>query len=69
MVKEADYIYVLKDGKVAEEGTPDELIAADGWFAELARQSGQGDAAGAHAVAVVAAPAEEEAEDDGEDED
>jgi len=42
MVKEADYVYVLKDGKVSEEGTPDELIAADGWFAELARQSGQG---------------------------
>ena len=41
MVKEADYVYVLKDGRVAEEGTPDDLIAANGWFAELARQSGQ----------------------------
>ncbi|HEY3740730.1 MAG TPA: ABC transporter ATP-binding protein [Bryobacteraceae bacterium] len=41
MVKEADYVYVLKDGRVAEEGTPEELIAANGWFAELARQSGQ----------------------------
>jgi ATP-binding cassette subfamily B protein len=41
MVKEADYVYVLKDGIVAEQGTPDELIAAQGWFAELAHQSGE----------------------------
>ena len=41
MVKEADYVYVLKDGQVSEEGTPEQLIAANGWFAELARQSGQ----------------------------
>lgn len=59
MVKEADYVYVLKEGKVAEEGTPEQLIAANGWFAELARQSGQ-----ASETAVV-----EEAEDEVEEED
>jgi ABC-type multidrug transport system fused ATPase/permease subunit len=57
MVKEADYVYVLKDGKVAEEGTPEQLIAADGWFAELARQSGQGST-------VEAEADEEEIEDE-----
>ena len=41
MVREADHVYVLRDGLVAEEGTPEELIAKDGWFADLARQSGQ----------------------------
>jgi ATP-binding cassette subfamily B protein len=40
MMKDADYVYVLRDGQVAEEGTPDELAAAGGWFAELAAQSG-----------------------------
>ncbi len=40
MIKEADYVYVLKDGQVSEQGTPSELIAANGWFAQLAQQSG-----------------------------
>jgi ABC-type multidrug transport system fused ATPase/permease subunit len=40
MMKEADYVYVLRDGRVAEEGTPAELLSAGGWFAELAHQSG-----------------------------
>src|SRR5262249_6267826 len=39
MVKEADKVIVLQDGQVAEEGTPEELIAAGGWFASLATQS------------------------------
>lgn len=41
MIKDADYVYVMQDGRVIEEGTPAGLIAADGWFAELARQSGE----------------------------
>jgi ATP-binding cassette subfamily B protein len=36
MVKDADYIYVLDSGRVMEAGTPNELIAAGGWFAEFA---------------------------------
>ena len=40
MVEGADYVYVLKDGSVAEEGTVPNLLAAGGWFAELARAGG-----------------------------
>jgi ABC-type multidrug transport system fused ATPase/permease subunit len=36
MVKDADYVYVLESGRVTEEGTPDELIAAGGWFTGFA---------------------------------
>ena len=36
MVKDADYVYVLESGQVSEAGTPDELIAAGGWFAGFA---------------------------------
>lgn len=39
MIKEADYVYVMHDGRVVEQGTPADLIAANGWFADLARQS------------------------------
>jgi ABC-type multidrug transport system fused ATPase/permease subunit len=41
MMKNADYVYVLRDGDVAEQGTPSELINRQGWFAELARESGE----------------------------
>ena len=58
MMKEADYALVLREGRVDEQGTPAELIAAGGWFAQLAAQSGDGE------VAVPAAIAA----DDGEDE-
>jgi ATP-binding cassette, subfamily B, bacterial len=36
MVKDADHVIVLDDGKVAEEGTPAELIELGGWFADFA---------------------------------
>jgi ABC-type multidrug transport system fused ATPase/permease subunit len=41
MVRNADYVYVINDGVVLEHGSPEALIAAKGWFAELARQSGE----------------------------
>ena len=41
MVRNSDYVYVINDGVVVEQGTPDELIESEGWFAELARQSGE----------------------------
>jgi ABC-type multidrug transport system fused ATPase/permease subunit len=41
MMKDADYVYVLQDGLIAEQGTPEELIAEDGWFAHLAQQTGE----------------------------
>jgi ABC-type cobalamin/Fe3+-siderophores transport system ATPase subunit len=34
-VRNADKIIVLKDGRAYEEGTHDELIAADGLYAEM----------------------------------
>ncbi len=45
MVKDADYVVVMNDGKVVEKGRPGELIAAGGWFANLARQA-EGDRCG-----------------------
>ena len=36
-VRKADRIYVLKDGKVAEHGSHDALMAAGGVYAELSK--------------------------------
>jgi ATP-binding cassette, subfamily B, bacterial len=41
MMKDADYVYVLKEGRVVEEGRPADLLKGHGWFAELARESGE----------------------------
>ena len=41
MMKEADYVYVIKDGQVIEHGAPIKLLAQEGWFAQLAAQSGE----------------------------
>ncbi|GGA87159.1 ABC transporter ATP-binding protein [Puia dinghuensis] len=37
MVRDADHVIVLAEGAVEEEGTPAELLANGGWFAEWAR--------------------------------
>lgn len=41
MIKEADYVSILHDGQVVEQGTPAELLAASGWFTQLALQPAQ----------------------------
>ena len=43
MMKDADYVYVLQEGRVSEHGTPAQLLSAGGWFAEMAAQSGEGE--------------------------
>ena len=37
MVKDADHVVVLSGGHVIEQGNPDELIEANGWFANFVR--------------------------------
>ena len=41
MMRNADYVYVIHEGAVVEHGSPEQLMVGDGWFAELARQSGE----------------------------
>ena len=37
MVTDADRVIVLRDGVIAQDGTPAELIAHDGYFRDLVR--------------------------------
>jgi ABC-type multidrug transport system fused ATPase/permease subunit len=37
MVRDADHVVVMSDGEVIDQGSPQELIAGEGWFAEFAR--------------------------------
>jgi ABC-type multidrug transport system fused ATPase/permease subunit len=39
MIKDADHVIVLEQGRVLEEGSPDELTQAGGWFSQLAAQA------------------------------
>lgn len=61
MVKDADHVIVLDEGKVAEEGTPQQLIENGGWFAKFANS-------GEDEVDYEEDPEEENTEDDEVDE-
>ena len=41
-IRDADRVVVLDSGRVIEEGTPAELVAAGGWFSRLAERSQEG---------------------------
>ena len=53
MMKNADYVYVIQEGVVVEHGPPTQLQEGDGWFAELARQSGEGAEAHPHLLESI----------------
>jgi ABC-type multidrug transport system fused ATPase/permease subunit len=36
MVRDADYVYVLDNGKIIEQGAPESLIKQKGWFSDFA---------------------------------
>jgi ABC-type multidrug transport system fused ATPase/permease subunit len=39
LINEADYAYVIEDGRVTEQGAPGELARSDGWFARFMRSA------------------------------
>ena len=42
-VRQADMILLMEDGRVTERGTHDELMAADGVYADMVRRQEAGD--------------------------
>ena len=46
MVRDADYVIVLDEGRIAEEGTPAQLLGTDGWFAHFAAAAEEEELAG-----------------------
>ena len=39
LINQADYVYVIEEGRVTEQGAPDELATGDGWFARFMRSA------------------------------
>jgi ABC-type multidrug transport system fused ATPase/permease subunit len=39
LINQADMVYVIEDGRVTEQGTPEELVRRDGWFARFMRSA------------------------------
>lgn len=75
MVRDADHVIVLANGRVEEAGTPTELLNRGGWFARFAEAAEQGQAEPEKEEPEEEEPEEEEAEEtddprdpDGEDE-
>ncbi len=64
MVRDADHVIVLSEGKVLEEGSPAALLEQEGWFARFARSAEQQQQGGGES-----ADAEEEMEEESEEPD
>ncbi len=43
MIKDADHVIVLEQGRILEEGSPSELAQSGGWFSQLAAQAREED--------------------------
>jgi ABC-type multidrug transport system fused ATPase/permease subunit len=39
LINQADYVYVIEDGRVTEQGAPSELARGEGWFARFMRSA------------------------------
>src|SRR6185436_10513743 len=39
LINQADWVYVIEDGRVTEQGEPQELAQNDGWFARFMRSA------------------------------
>lgn len=39
LINQADLVYVIEDGRVTEQGTPEELVQREGWFARFMRSA------------------------------
>jgi ATP-binding cassette subfamily B protein len=50
LIRQADVVYVIEDGRVTERGTPAELATGDGWFARFIRSEAEVHEAGAEAL-------------------
>ena len=68
MVRDADYVIVLDEGRIAEEGTPAQLLTTDGWFAHFAAAAEEEELA-EEAGEEETDAAEEEADEQDEDQD
>ena len=62
MIRDADHVLVLSEGQVIESGTPEQLIAQNGWFARFAQAQNDPE------PEDETDPEEVEDEDEGEDE-
>jgi ATP-binding cassette subfamily B protein len=62
MVKDADHVIVLEDGKLTETGSPDALIQAGGWFSAFSKTNKNEN------EDVIATNPDEEESDDSENE-
>ncbi len=63
MVRDADYVIVLDEGRIAEEGSPAQLLKTDGWFAHFAAAAAEEE----EELTEEAGEEEEPAEDDEDD--